>query len=168
MISSQFSGSGEIRCLAGEKATYGNAGSDGRVRLERVSNAGSVSVLPDPSVVDLSDGATALIWPPAGSPEVKIVSIGGEASPSDPRAAFGTEGADVAIPVVDHTQVVIETTGVEAASQVKVRITPRDSANFSVRDAVLDPATTEDPLRWTATIPTTLGYSAVQVQVIRP
>ena len=99
-----------------------------------------------------------------------MVSIGAVNTPADPRAAFGTYGPDVAIPLTASTQVVIETVNVEQASQVKVRITPRDSADFTEVDAVYSSTENTNPLtiRWTATVPTNMGYSAVQARVIRP
>ncbi|MCX6876913.1 MAG: hypothetical protein NTW21_24330 [Verrucomicrobia bacterium] len=77
---------------------------------------------------------------------------------------------------------VVETVNVEEASVVNVRITPR-SGSIVTEDGVqvrkgepIDvPATVHtvisaDPLtiHWTASIPTTMGYSAVQARVIRP
>lgn len=89
---------------------------------------------------------------------------------SPPWNFFGTIGADVAIPTTATAPAVIETTNVEQASQVKVRITPRDTFDFTEVDAVYDSTVSASPLvlRWTCTLPTNLGYSAVQVKVIRP
>jgi len=101
---------------------------------------------------------------------VKIVSIGGGTVPADPRASFGTAGPDVALPETNSTQVIVETTNVEQASQVKVRVTPRDTTNPSIIDATVDTVVSTSPLviRWTADLPVKIGYSAVQVRVIRP
>lgn len=112
----------------------------------------------------------AVLWPPAGSPEVRIVSVGGQAAPADPRASFGTFGADVALPITSSTQVLIETKNVEQASQVKVRGTPRSNGNFTEVVATVDSIVSNDPLviRWKADLPVNVGYSAVQARVIRP
>lgn len=99
---------------------------------------------------------------------MKIVSLGGVAAPADPRSGFGTIGADVKIPTAATTEAVIETKNVEQASQVKVRITPRDTYNYTEVDASYSSTVSPGVLRWTATLPTNLGYSAVQVRVIRP
>jgi hypothetical protein len=101
---------------------------------------------------------------------VKIISLGGVAAPADPKSGFGTIGANVAIPTATTTPCVVETTNVEQASQVKVRITPRNTYNFTEVDAVYGSTVSTSPLviRWNATLPTNLGYSAVQVKVIRP
>jgi hypothetical protein len=125
---------------------------------------------PDPSVIPLAPDDTALIWPPSGAPEVKIVSIGGQDVGPDPLASFGTHGADTTLPQTATTPVVIETTNVEQASQVKVRGTPRSNGNYTEVAASMTTVVSTTPLvvRWTATLPVNVGYSAVQVKVIRP
>ena len=166
LLSDSLTGAGEISAIGGVALKGGN----GRIRLERVSNNTSMAVVPAPSVVDLSAGASALLWPPTGAPEVKIISLGGQPAPADPKSGFGTSGADVSIPTATTTPAVIETTNVEQASQVKVRITPRDTYDFTEVNATYDSTVSASPLviRWNATLPTNLGYSAVQVKVIRP
>ena len=60
---------------------------------------------------------------------------------------------------------------VEPASVVEVRITPRDTYNATVITATrVDPPVSSSPLtyHWTADVPTNLGYSALQVKVVRP
>jgi hypothetical protein len=101
---------------------------------------------------------------------VRIVSIGGSNAPTDPRAAFGTYGADVALPVATQAIAIVETINVETASQVRVRITPRDTFQASEIGASYVSTVTNDPLTvlWQANLPANLGYSAVQVKVIRP
>ena len=169
LIASNFEGSGSIFAVGGSNLY--SQGGNGRIRLERITDTSTINVIPAPSVVDLPENATALLWPPAGSPEVRVLSIGGETASADPRAAFGTLGADVALPVATSTTVIIETKNVEPESQVLVRITPRDSAHFTEVGAIrLDPPVSTDPLtyHWTATVPTTLGYAAIQARVVRP
>jgi len=63
--------------------------------------------------------------------------------------------------------VIIETVGVEQASQVQVRLTPRSNASFSTVDAVAG-TPVGNVIQWTADIPVGNGYSAIQVKVIRP
>lgn len=168
IVADAFVGAGQINTIAGSGGT--SVSGNGRIRLERVTNTSTASVNPAPSVVDLAANATALLWPPADAPEVKIVSLSGVAAPEDPRAGFGTLGADVAIPSAAGSTAIIETRNVEQASQVKVRITPRDNADYTEVAATYSSTVSTTPLviRWTATLPTNLGYSAVQVRVIRP
>ncbi len=169
IISTTLAGTGAIQALGGVGG-QNEAARFGRIRIERQVNDSSSAITPDPSVISLTDGATALLWPPSTAPQVKVVSIGGEAAPADPRAAFGASNPDVALPETSTTQVVLETTNVEQASQVKVRVTPRANADFTVVDAAVDTVVSTSPLviRWTAEIPVGIGYSAVQARVIRP
>jgi hypothetical protein len=122
------------------------------------------------SVVVLPSGTAPLIWMPANGPTVRIVSIGGNSAPADPRAGFGAIGADVVLPRVSSTTVVLETANVEQASVVTVRATPRSNGNFSEAPASVTEVISQDPLvaRWTANVPVQDGYSAIQVKVVRP
>lgn len=162
-----LAGSGSINALSGLGT---NGGTVGRIRIERAVSTSTANIVPDPSVVPLETDATALLWPPPSAPEVRVVSIGGVAAPDDPRAAFGASGADVALAETTTTQVLIETTHVEQASTVQVRLTPRSNANAVVINATVDEVVSESPLvvRWLADVPVNTGYSAVQVRVVRP
>lgn len=148
----------------------GNIGGLGRIRIERVNNSNTITVNPDPSIIALGPSDTALVWPPSDTPQVKIVSIGTQNVPADPLASFGTTGADAVLPQTSSTQVLIETTNVEQASQVRVRGTPKSNVNYTEVSASVSNVVSTTPLvvRWTATLPVNVGYSAVQVKVIRP
>src|SRR5207249_4737526 len=156
VVADTLAGNGVLSTLGG---SGNNNGGLGRIRVERVSDTSTIQVTPAPSVVPLISGATALLWPPADAPQVKIVSIGGQGVPYDPRASFGTSGADVVLPEVTTTQVVVETTNVEQASQVQVRVTPRAHATFTVVNAVVNTVLNTNPLvvRWTANLPVSVG-----------
>ena len=169
LVADTFTGSGVVEAQAGSTTDY--PGALGRVRMERVVNNNTwIAIAPSPSVVGLTAGDTALLWPTAMAPTVKIVSIGGESAPADPLASFGTSGADVAIVQTNTTEVVIETVYVEEASVVKVRLTPRSNASYTEVVASESLVVNPDPLtiHWTADIPVGSGYSAVQVHVVRP
>lgn len=165
IVADTLAGTGNLQALGGV-ASY--AGGLGRIRLERVVNSNSLVVNPDPSVVPLNAGDTVLLWPPAGAPEVRIVSVGGVAAPADPRASFGSAGADVALPQTSSTQVVIETTNVEQASLVQVRLTQRAGGTATVINATYQSNPSPSVFRWLATLPVNAGYSALQVKVVRP
>jgi len=168
LIADAFVGSGTVEAQAGS----GNyPGSLGRVRLERVTNNNTwTTIAPEPSVIGLTAGDSALLWPTATSPTVKILSIGGEAVSGDPLASFGTVGADVSLAQTNTIQVLIETENVEQASAVTVRLTPRANASYTEVLASVDLVTSTDPLvvQWTADVPVGDGYSAIQVHVVRP
>ena len=169
LVADTFSGSGLIEAKGGLGGDF--PGGLGRIRLERVTNNDSwTAIAPSPSVVGLPAGDTALLWPTSSSPEVKIISVGGETVPDDPRASFGTLGADVALAETNTTRVVIETTNVEEASTVTVRATPRSNASYTETTASVDTVVTTSPLviRWVADIPVSAGYCAIQIHVVRP
>lgn len=168
LVSDTLAGSGSINCLGGGGSIYGGLG---RIRLERVTNTSTLTnVVPDPSIVTLASGATPQVWLPANGPSVRIVSVGGNNAPADPRAEFGAIGADIVLPQVTNTTVVVETTNVEQASVVTVRATPRSDGDFTEATAAVTTVVSEDPLvvRWTANVPVKDGYSAIQVKVVRP
>lgn len=167
LVAATLSGTGVIQTLAGGGARPGGLG---RIRIERVSNNSSLQITPDPSVVTLQANDTPLIWLPSDGPTARIVSIGAVGAPADPRAAFGTFGADVTLPQVSTTPVVVETTNAEAASIVKIRVSPRANGNYTETTATLTQTNSTNPLvlRWTANVPVNNGYSAVQVKVVRP
>lgn len=148
-----------------------NSGSPGRIRIERVSTDGNLVFNPQsPSVVPLQAGATAQLWLPTNGPSVRIVSIGGVAAPTDPRANFGGGGADVSLPQTTTVPVILETTNVEDAATVKVRLTPRANAQLVEREATVQQVVSISPrvIRWRVDLPTSGGYAAIQARVIRP
>lgn len=171
LVADTLAGGGAIQAVGGGNGFQAGLG---RIRLERANNSNTSTVSPDPSIVPISPGDTALLWPPSDAPQVKIVSIGGQSIGLDPRAEFGTIGADAVLPQTSSAQVLIETTNVEQASQVKVRGTPRsevnNSGNYTEVSAAVSSVVSTTPLvvRWTATLPVGVGYGAVQVKVIRP
>lgn len=168
LVCDTLQGTGVASAVGGPINPY--TGGLGRIRIERVNNSNTIAVTPDPSIVPLAPSDTALLWPPSDAPQVKIVSIGGQNIGADPRASFGTFGPDAAVPQAATTDVLVETTNVEQASQVKVRATPRSNADFTEVAATVSSVVSTTPLvvRWTATLPVNIGYSAVQVKVIRP
>lgn len=169
LVATTFAGTGNILAVTGSTSDSYQGGL-GRLRVERVTNTSTVTFTPSPSVLQITDGDTALLWPPSSAPTVQIVSIGGVAAPSDPRAAFDAVAPDVTLAQVSSTTVVVRTTNVESASQVKVRGTPRFGANFTEATATNPVLVNNSPLTydWTVTLPVSTGYSALQVRVVRP
>ena len=174
LVAESLVGSGLIQTLGGVGPSWNNGsqyGGLGRIRIERSTNTFNGTIAPTgPSVEELSPGATPVIWLPTNGPTVRIVSIGGKSAPADPRAEFGAFGADVVLPQITNVTVVVETTVAESDSTVSVRATPRSNGNFSERIASLTQVVSEDPkvIRWTANVPVSDGYAAIQVKVVRP
>ncbi|HRZ57867.1 MAG TPA: hypothetical protein P5525_20695 [Candidatus Paceibacterota bacterium] len=167
LVAHTLSGNGIVQALGGLGAYYGGLG---RIRIERAANTSELQLTPGTSPVKLDDGSTPQLWMPDNGPTVRIVSIGGNAPPDDPRAEFGSIGADVVLPQVTTTPVVIETVNVEEASVVTVRVTPRSDGNFTETAATVTEVIDDDPktVRWTADVPVKNGYAAMQVKVVRP
>ncbi len=173
LVAETLNGSGTIEATGGG----GAAGGLGRIRIERVVNTFTTDPIPAPSIVELSAGATPVIWLPTNGPTVRIVTISTNAAPADPRAGFGTIGADVVLPQITNVTVVVETSYVQwptetnqTASVITVRATPRSDGNFTTARAVLTRVVSEDPpvAEWTANVAVKNGYAAIQVQVVRP
>lgn len=169
LVASAVSGTGKVNALGGTINDW-NAGGLGRIRIERVTTTSSFAVMPSPSIIQLADNSTALIWPPTSAPKVEVVSIGGSAAPADPSASFDNFPADFVVADVTTTPVVIKTTNVEQASQVKVRVTPRTNGNYTEVDAAVSQVVSTNPLviNWTANLPVSTGASSVIVRVVRP
>ncbi len=175
MVCGQLNGSGSMNA-AGGSGRY-SAGV-GRIRLERTITSGTLTITPAPSVIDLADGNTAKLWPGTDAPTAKILSVNSVQAPADPKASFGSFTPDVALPLVSQVEVIVETENVENASQVFVRITPRNGmtvAGAAQTDATEVAATVDQQiatnpltLRWKATLPSLAGHSALQARVIRP
>lgn len=167
LVSSSLEGAGTLSAIGGTGSTVGGLG---RIRLERFANNTTIAPTPSPSIVQLTDGATALLWPPSTAPKVEVVSIGGNAAPADPRASFGTDNPDVVVAEAATTTVIIRTTNAEQASQVKVRGTPRTNGNYTEVNATVSQVVTTSPLviLWTATLPVLPGHTSVIARVIRP
>lgn len=172
LVSDSLSGNGIVNCLGGSAAS--RAGGLGRIRIERVVNTSSIQISPDPSVVPLQASAAPVIWLPSDGPTVRVVSIGAVTPPSDPRAEFGTVGADVTLPLTSFIPVVVETTNAESASTVLIRVSPRagipDGGFYNEATAGLQQVISTNPLviRWTNNLPVGNGYSVVQARLIRP
>ncbi len=167
-IADAIVGGGRIAAMGG--AYWYRAGS-GRIRMERVSTDGGLTFQPaSPSVVPLQSGDTAMLWVPDSGPSVRVISIGGKSTPTDPRAAFGATGADVSLAQTTSVKVIVETTNVENSATVRVRMTPRAQGHLIEREATASEILSESPkvIRWTVDMPVNGGYAAIQARVIRP
>lgn len=169
LVASSLTGNGQIQCLGGTGRNV-NPGGSGRIGIERAANTFSGAINPDPRIVPIADGSTPQIWTPDNGPKVRIISIAGNAPPPDPRAEFGAVGADIVLPRVTGTTLVIETSNIEQASVVTARYTPRADGDYTEATATVTQVVSEDPLvlRWTANVPVRDGYGAIQVKVVRP
>ncbi|MEI6343458.1 MAG: hypothetical protein WCR07_16005 [Verrucomicrobiota bacterium] len=171
LIADIIQGRGLVRASGGESEGATGPGGTGRIRVERVThidlNPGVIAFSPDPSVVTLQAGDTALLWPRSEDPKVRITGVGNKPLTSDPRAGFGAFGPDVALALTNRVYVTVETQNVEPESQVIVRLTPRANGSFVEATATLL-TSTNNARQWIAQLQVAPGYSAVQARVIRP
>lgn len=169
VVSGSLTGAGTLSAMGGVGSSTGG---QGRVRLERVNNTNTLSVAPAASSEFLTEGATAQIWLPDSAPIAKLISLGADQAPKDPRAEFGgSQGPDLIVGDVPTTQAVIETTNLpQTGSQVQLRITPQHNAEHTIVAANYHSQVSENPLvlRWVADVPITNGYSAIQIRIVAP
>jgi hypothetical protein len=167
LVCANLTGNGTVNALGG---SYWVTAGNGRIRIERNTTDGGLLVAPDASLLPLQASDTPLLWMPADGPSVRVVSVGGKDVPADPRSTFGVTGADVTLPPGATTTVVVETANVEDASQVIVRVAPRNNGTYTETVAAVSQVVSTSPsvLRWSADVPVVNGYSAMQVKVVRP
>jgi len=107
IIAMQVHGNGEINCL-----------NEGRTRIE--ANALSASLRTYPETIAVPPAIPPVIWPPEGSPKVRIVSVDELTAPTDPTAPL-VSSADVAIQRDTLVVVVLETLNFPIEGVVQVR-----------------------------------------------
>lgn len=175
LVAAEIAGTGSV-LASGGNGHYDSSGA-GRIRFERVTNSipnvGN-QVAPAPSVLDITSGSTALIFPPSGSPTAKVLTVGGQAVADPPAGSFGNVPADVKLPqsalgAGNTTVVVIETDNVSDTSDVFLLAQPRAAFTGTMqytaaRDAAYVHATKD---RWNVTVPVAVGYAALQARVVR-
>jgi len=171
LVANTISGSGTLTCYGGTaNGGVPESGGLGRIRIERVTDTSGFQIVPDASLLSLTNATSPNIFMPATGPSVAIETIGGLSAPADPRSSFGALGADVTLPQLPSTTVTVLTTNVEPQSVVTVRVTPRSSGNFTDTVANLYQTVSQSPLviRWTANVPVSGGYAAIIAHVVRP
>lgn len=134
--------------------------SPGRIRIEK-NNLGDLSnsTIPPPSV-DIGNAASAILFGGATAPRISVTSIGGAATPADPRAQIES-AADVVLPQVGLTTVVLTGENVPTSWQVFLRVTR------ALGDATIVPVTVPpsgNNTLWTRTLQVDLssGFSVLQ------
>ncbi len=130
---------GAIRLIANTITGYADelyaqslgSGGTGRIRIE--ANTINLTGGSNPGYTALTplEDDTAVIWPPTGSPSVRVVSIDGRDVPPDPRAQFITPG-DVPLDTSSAPTVVVEALNMPLTWTVTVRVNPRSGTEYSV------------------------------------
>jgi hypothetical protein len=166
------SAGGGIRLIADDvsgttgvlRATSGNYGGNGRIRIE--ANSVTLSDPGAPAYTIGLPGTTATIWPPADAPTVEPLTLGAAAVPSDPRGSFDFPYADVAVADPNAQTLVIEARNVPLNWIVKVRVVPRVGQDFTVNATYVSGNVTLSTWQAQLTLPN--GFAAIQVRASAP
>jgi hypothetical protein len=164
LISETLTGNGSIQAIGGSQAQYGAAAGIGRIRIETLSVSGSLNASPQTDVVEPDDPVN--IWPPAEVPAVRVVSVGGTAVPADPHARFDLGSADLSLADLASAEILLQTTRIDPAGTVQVRIAPKIGEPYWV-NAVFQSGTVAQA-SWAALANLPDGFFAVQARAENP
>lgn len=156
ILADSIEGTGALNAAAGSSNVPGGSG---RIRLE--ANTITFTGSNAPAYVSSTPG---MLWPAAGAPTVRIVSIGGEAVDPDPKAQFGPT-PDASVSGLNPVLVLIETTNLPPASTVvTLRVVPREGNDIRNIPAVYNPGSG----LWEASVDLSSGFSTLQVRAVKP
>lgn len=144
-----------------------HVGGNGRIRIE--ANSVDMSGTSNPAYSPLVplDNDTAVIWPPAGSPELRVTSIAGQPVPADPQSEFDPPG-DVALSTDPPVNVDIEATGMPIDWLVQVRVVLKAGDEYFAGATYVDGDSVSS--RWSATLQPIASpdFIAVQARASKP
>ncbi len=165
-------GAGQLNALGGYR--YGG---DGRIRVE--ANNITLTNPGNPAFTKGVPADPAVIWPSAGAPTVRAVSLGGVLVPEDPRAELERCLADVLLggfASLGPQTIMIEARNVPVAAPagpwiVAVRVVNKYSAGYygsgpTVNATFVSGDNSQSLWQASLTLPT--NYSAIQVRVSKP
>ncbi|GMU20621.1 MAG: hypothetical protein AMXMBFR13_07180 [Phycisphaerae bacterium] len=155
VLADSIEGTGALTATGGSSNASGGSG---RIRLE--ANTISFSGSNAPAYISATPG---ILWPAVGAPTVRIVSVGGEAVDSDPKAQFGPT-PDASVSGLNPVLVLIETTNLPPTSTVTLRVVPREGNDIRNIPAVYNGTSG----LWEASIDLASGYSTLQVRAVKP
>jgi hypothetical protein len=174
LIANSLQGSGTIRAVGlpnyDGRGYWGGFSGWGRTRIEAMTTDATWDINPVTTIRTPDD--PIMLWPPEGAPAVRVVSVGGVAVPSDPRASFELGQEDGTIDLDAPEQIVLETTNVDPGATVRVRITPQivpveETYQPSLLDAEFQSGN-RDLATWIATGHLPEGHFAVQAHAVNP
>lgn len=166
IIAEQVSGNGVLRAMnpsfdrSDAASTQSGAG---RIRIESGALASTLQITPETLNINLI--GAPVIFPPDNSPVVRVVSVGGAATPADPTAPLQTS-ADVVIETNSQVDVTLETTNFSPTGRVEVRAVEKygglTTVNAEFQSGNSDRAT------WIAKITFKPGYTTLQARATAP
>jgi len=157
IIADSVNGNGLLQAIA---PTFGAAG---RIRVE----ANDISLVQPgaPMYTAGFPGENAELWPEAGAPVVRLITLAGVPVPEDPTANLvNFAEADVPVATEDFAQLVIETENVDSQASVLVRVTPLAGTNLDYEAFHI--SSSNGVSTWHADLPLEQGFSAIQVRVV--
>lgn len=149
--------------VSGNGSLSAHSANTGRIRIETASLSPSITMTPETVAVPPAD--PPILWPGTGAPTVRIVSVGGQASPTDPTAPMQA-ASDVGIASNTAVQVVIETTNFPPSGVVEVRRSPK-FGNFAWTTLTHSGGDFVQST-WTANITFPGGFTALQARATVP
>jgi len=156
LVATALAGSGRLSALGND------SGGEGRIRLETLSGGADLQMTPLSVIEQASD--PVIIWLPETGPQCRIVSIGSNAAPADPRSELGPLPADIRFYSAAPVPVVIETKNVDtSAAKVTLLVRPRHGSGSNL-DASYTSGDNNTAL-WTVELTIPQGYTAFQARV---
>lgn len=161
-----YSSGGGIRLIANALLGSGSLSAvpEGRIRIEANSMAPTINA--SPVTPRVAPDNPPLIWPEPGSPECRIVSVGGMGITADPRADVMTS-PDAVVASTSSVEVVLQTLNFPTNGTVQVRLAPKLGVNYSWINATCLSGTVVSAT-WRANMIFTNGYSVLQARAYSP
>ena len=160
LIASQISGSGEINCLPHYPS---NGGDPGRIRIESPVLSSALRTYPE--TIAVPPATPPLIWPPAGAPTVRVVSVATIAAPADPTAPL-VSSADVAIQNDSPSVIMLETQNFPIEGVVQVRAAQKWGSASWINASYV--SGNQASAQWRATNTFVKGYTTLQARATAP
>ena len=164
LVSDTLSGTGLLNAIGG--FFNGPAGGFGRIRTETNFDALLTNGIPARSRAEV--GTTARLWPQPGEPMVRVLELGEEPVPADPRSLITFGDTDVEFQSVVPAVIRIEAENVPLQASVNVRVVPVSQAEQSFTVPASFVSGSFESSIWEATLPLNVGVSAFQATVTLP
>lgn len=163
LVSDQVTGSGNIFARGG--TAVGFDGSVGRIRIE-TNLPSSLNPIPlDPETFAIA-GTTAVLWPPVGSPTIRVASIDGHVVGDDPLATIDFPASDILMNNPNSVPVLVDCANVPISSVVTVRAVLKNGQDVNTTATFVSGDVNASI--WQALVQLPDGYSVIQARAILP
>ncbi len=158
LIANQLLGDGRI------EATGGNGQRPGRIRIETVNPGLNLHL--DPITAAVTPPSTPVIWPAPTAPTVKVISVGGQSAPSDPKAQLSGPSADIAIATTNVVTITLQSANLPTNGTVNVYIKPRNASQTILTASLV--SGNSSLATWQATTTLLPAYTIIQARAVAP